>query len=604
MRIGGAIDSIRVAANVTAISIGARVNANGNPMTSALDTLQRPVNHLIRLGVALAAVGALVNLVPYVALTELARLLMAGTAEPQALWLCAGWVVIALSVGWMACGAALWLTHLADHRLQASLREALVGKLARVPLGWYTESSSGAVRKVVQDDLEDLHHLIAHHAVERTAAIVTPLAGLVWLASLNWRLALLAVLTLPLYSLAYALMMRGFGSKMQLLDQSMTRISAAIVEFVHGIAVVKAFGRVGQAHRGYQQAVNQFSQQYAGWVRPLLRLEAISSMALSVPVILLVSLGVGSLWLSRGWITPLQLFAETLVAVVIPQSLLVINQSLAAQRTAQAAAGRIEALLNVEELPTPDHCREPVGHDVRFEQVEFGYDAAHPILKGIDLYCPAGTITALVGSSGAGKSTLAKLVPRFHDVNAGRVLVGGVDVRQIDPGQLYRHVGFVLQDAQLVHGSVADNLRLGCPGASDEQLQAAARAAQIDQRILALPRGYQSVIGEDATLSGGEAQRLSIARTLLADTPVLVLDEATSHADPQSEALIQDALSALARGRTVLVIAHRLASIRDVDQIVVLDQGRVVECGRHQQLLQANGAYSRLWHASALEASL
>jgi ATP-binding cassette subfamily B protein len=196
------------------------------------------------------------------------------------------------------------------------------------------------------------------------------------------------------------------------------------------------------------------------------------------------------------------------------------------------------------------------------------------------------------------------LVPRFHDVNAGRVLVGGVDVRQIDPGQLYRHVGFVLQDAQLVHGSVADNLRLGCPGASDEQLQAAARAAQIDQRILALPRGYQSVIGEDATLSGGEAQRLSIARTLLADTPVLVLDEATSHADPQSEALIQDALSALARGRTVLVIAHRLASIRDVDQIVVLDQGRVVECGRHQQLLQANGAYSRLWHASALEASL
>lgn len=349
-----------------------------------------------------------------------------------------------------------------------------------------------------------------------------------WLASLNWRLALLAVLTLPLYSLAYALMMRGFGSKMQLLDQSMTRISAAIVEFVHGISVVKAFGRVGQAHHGYQQAVSQFGQQYADWVRPLLRLEAISSMALSVPVILLVSLGVGSLWLSRGWITPLQLFAETLVAVVIPQSLLVINQSLAAQRTAQAAAGRIEALLNVEELPTPAHCREPAGHDVRFEQVEFGYDAAHPILKGIDLYCPAGTVTALVGSSGAGKSTLAKLVPRFHDVNAGRVLVGGVDVRQIDPGKLYRHVGFVLQDAQLVHGSVADNLRLGCPGASDEQLQAAARAAQIHQRILALPRGYQSVIGEDAILSGGEAQRLSIARTLLADTPVLILDEATS----------------------------------------------------------------------------
>ncbi|MQU09538.1 ABC transporter ATP-binding protein [Pseudomonas helleri] len=567
-------------------------------MTTALDTLKRPVNGLIRLGVLFAAVGALVNLVPFIGLTELGRLLLADRIDPPSLWWWATLVVIALTLGWIASGVALWLTHLADHRLQSSLREAMVRKLGRVPLGWYTDTTSGAVRKVVQDDLEDLHHLVAHHAVEQTAAIVTPLAGLVWLASLNWRLALLAVLTLPVYAVAYALMMRGFGSKMQLLDKSMTRVSAAIVEFVHGIAVVKAFGRVGQAHRSYREAVNQFSEQYAGWVRPLLRLEAFSSMALSVPVILLVSLGVGSLLLQHGWITPLQLFAETLVAVVIPQSLLVINQSLTAQRTALAAAGRIEALLNVAQLPAPSNGKQPEGRDVLFENVQFGYDPAHLILKGVDLYCPAGTVTALVGASGAGKSTLAKLVPRFHDVSAGQVRVGGVDVREIDPAQLYRHVGFVLQDAQLVHGTVADNLRLGRPCASDDELQAAARAAQIHARIQALPRGYQSVIGEDAIFSGGEAQRLSIARTLLADTPVLILDEATSHADPESEALIQDALSTLARGRTVLVIAHRLASISGVDQIVVLDQGRVLEQGSHHQLLQANGAYARLWQAA------
>ena len=568
-------------------------------MTTALDTLKRPVNRLIRLGVVFAAVGALVNLVPFIGLTELGRLLLAGNADSATLWQWAALVVVALSLGWMASGAALWLTHLADHRLQSSLREAMVRKLGRVPLGWYTDTTSGAVRKVVQDDLEDLHHLVAHHAVEVTAAIVTPSAGLIWLATLNWRLALLAVLTLPIYALAYSLMMSGFGAKMQLLDKSMTRVSAAIVEFVHGIAVVKAFGQVGQAHRSYQQAVNQFSTQYAGWVKPLLRLEAFSSMALSVPVILLVSLSVGSLLLAQGWITPLQLFAETLVAVVIPQSLLVINQSLTAQRTALAAAERIEALLGVEELPTPKVCVPPQGSDIRFEQVQFGYDPAHMILNGVDLHCPAGSVTALVGASGAGKSTLAKLVPRFHDVSAGRVCVGGVDVREIDPRQLYQHVGFVLQDAQLVHGTVADNLRLGRPEASDAEVEAAARSAQIHQRIQALPRGYQSVVGEDAIFSGGEAQRLSIARTLLADTPVLILDEATSHADPESEALIQDALSALARGRTLLVIAHRLASICGVDQIVVLDQGRVLESGRHDQLLQANGAYARLWRASA-----
>ena len=575
-------------------------------MTTALDTLKRPVNPLIRLGVLFAAIGALVNLVPFIGLTELARLLLASDAARHTLWSWAALVVIALSLGWMANGVALWLTHVADHRLQAGLRDAMVRKLGRVPLGWYSDTTSGAVRKVVQDDLEDLHHLVAHHAVELTAAIVTPLAGLVWLASLNGYLVVLAVLTLPVYALAYALMMRGFGSKMQLLDQSMTRVSAAIVEFVHGIAVVKAFGRSGQAHRSYQQAVNQFSQQYAGWVRPLLRLEALSSMALSVPLILLASLGVGSLLLARGWVTPLELFAETLVAVVIPQSLLVINQSLTAQRTALAAAARIEALLNIDELPSPTACQSPEGSAITFDNVQFGYDPAHLILDGITLHCPAGTVTALVGASGAGKSTLAKLVPRFHDVNAGRVLVGGADVRQIDPHQLYRHVGFVLQDAQLVHGSVAENLRLGRPEASDEDVQAAARTAQIHTRIEALPRGYQSVIGEDAIFSGGEAQRLSIARTLLADTPVLILDEATSHADPASEALIQDALSALARGRTVLVIAHRLASIRGVDQIVVLDHGRVVECGRHPDLLHADGAYARMWRATTpdLEMSL
>ncbi|WP_367597485.1 ABC transporter ATP-binding protein [Pseudomonas fulva] len=568
-------------------------------MTTALDTLKRPVTPLIRLGVLSAAVGALVNLVPFIGLTELGRLLLDGHAEPGSLWRWAALVVLALALGWMASGIALWLTHLADHRLQASLREAMVRKLGRVPLGWYTDTTSGAVRKVVQDDLEDLHHLIAHHAVEHTTALVTPLAGLLWLASLNWRLALLALLTLPVYAVAYALMMRGFDSKMQLLDQAMTRVSAAIVEFVHGIAVVKAFGRVGEAHRSYRQAVDQFGQQYAGWVRPLLRLEAFSSMALSVPVILLASLGVGSLLVAKGWITPLELFAETLVAVVIPQSLLVINQSLTAQRTALAAAERIETLLNVEELPCPAQSSTPTGRDIRFTDVQFGYDPQHLILRGVDLHCPAGTVTALVGASGAGKSTLAKLVPRFHDVTAGQVRIGGIDVRDIATETLYQQVGFVLQDAQLVHGSVADNLRLGRPDASDDALHAAARAAQIHARIMALPRGYASVIGEDAIFSGGEAQRVSIARTLLADTPVLVLDEATSHADPESEALIQDALSALAKGRTVLVIAHRLASITGVDQIVVLDQGKVLECGRHHDLLQADGAYARLWRASA-----
>ncbi|MEM9492822.1 MAG: ABC transporter ATP-binding protein, partial [Myxococcota bacterium] len=383
------------------------------------------------------------------------------------------------------------------------------------------------------------------------------------------------------------------------LDESFARVSAAIVEFVHGIAVVKAFGQTGRAHQSYQRAVGDFSERYAGWVRPLLRVEALTSMALSVPVILLVSLAVGTWLISAGWVTPLELLVEILIAMVIPQTILTLNQSLTAQRKALAAAQRIATLLDEPPLPVAKRPQQPRSAEIEFDNISFSYDGDRNVLSDVSFSCQPGTITALVGRSGSGKSTLAKLVPRFHDVTAGRVRLGGVDLRDIAPEVLYRQVGFVLQDAQLIHGTIADNLRLGRPGAGEQEMIAAARQAQIHDRIESLPRGYDSVIGEDAVLSGGEAQRLSIARTLLADTPVLILDEATAHADAESEAKIQDALSAVARGRTVLVIAHRLATITGVDQIVVLDEGRVEQCGKHSDLLAAAGLYAALWQMSS-----
>ena len=243
----------------------------------------------------------------------------------------------------------------------------------------------------------------------------------------------------------------------------------------------------------------------------------------------------------------------------------------------------------------------PAGHDVRIENVHFTYPPRLGVpsgvkaLDGVSVELAEGTVTALVGPSGSGKSTLATLLPRFGDPDSGAVRIGGVDVRDIAPTELYRHVGFVLQDVQLLTMSVRDNIRLGRPDASDEQVYDAARAAQIHDRILELPDGYDTVVGDGAHFSGGEAQRVSIARALLADTPILVLDEATAFADPESEAQIQQAIGALMVGRTVLVIAHRLGSITHADNIVVLDRGRVVEQGRQDELVARGGLYASMW---------
>lgn len=561
-----------------------------------LNNINKSVNQLVMIGIALGCIGALTTLVPFIGIAELARVLISSsTIEHQTLVFLGSIVALGLMLGWGCSGAALWVTHIADHRLQTELRRALVSRLGKVPLGWYSDKNSGAVRKAVEDDLNELHHLVAHHYVELSGAIALPIGGILYLIWLDWRLAILALITLPIYLVAYIWMMRGFAHKMELLDQSFAQVSEAVIELIQGITVTKVFGQTGSAHTRYQKATKSFHGRYDRWARPFLRIEALTSMALSVPVIALVSLSGGSWMVQKGWITPIELLAELLVAMVIPQTLNTFTQSLSAQRKAKAASQRVVALLNAPELPISKHPKIPENARICFDQVSFSFDQKTPVLNNINLVCQPGTVTALVGPSGAGKSTLAKLVPRFYDVTDGAIRLGGVDLRDIDPNELYRHVGFVLQDAQLLQGTVRDNLKLGHPNATQSEVEEAACLARIHDCIMALPRGYDSVIDEDAYFSGGEAQRLSIARILLADTPVIILDEATAHADPESEAEVQQALTEVARGRTILVIAHRLPTIKNADQIIVLDNGSISERGCHETLVSHQGLYQKMW---------
>lgn len=562
----------------------------------SLNQVRRPVAGRIRLACVLSALGALAGLAPFVGLVELTDALLATPIDRERVAVVAVLIVGGLVLRGGLMSAALTITHIADVRLQAILRRRMIAHLGRVPLGWFAQNSSGRLRKTAMGDVDALHQLVAHQAVEVTAAAVTPLGALAYLVILDWRLALLAIATIPLYIAAYAWMERGSNEVMRKLDESNARLGSALVEFISGIAVVKAFGRARKAHAAYRQAATEYTDFFAAWVQPMNRIEALAGLMVSAPVVGLIAVAGGAWFVSQGWVSAGEAVACVLLACVIPVAIEPLGFAAMNQRGAKAAAQRIYELLQVPVLPAPKSPQRPSGHGVEYRTVRFAYDG-HEVLHGVSFTCEPGSVTALVGPSGSGKSTLATLLPRFHDVTGGAIHIGGVDIRDVDPAELYRLVGFVLQDVQLLGGSIRDNVALSRPQATDSEIADACRAAMIHDRITALPRGYDSVVGQDVRLSGGEAQRISIARALLADTPILVLDEATAFADPESEAAIQDALSRLVGGRTVLVIAHRLATITSADQIVVLDRGQVVETGTHTELLAVRGQYARMWDA-------
>lgn len=560
----------------------------------------------IRLSLTVARILGIVYgglaVVPYVILVQLGEVLLDAarsgvTPERGAVMNLLMWLTGAFGARYGIYFVALTVTHLADVRFGHIVRTRMVDVLARSPLAWFTSANSGAVRKAIQDDTHDIHAVIAHAPVESSAAISAPLSLLVYTFIVDWRLGLLSIATLPVYGLINAWMMRGMGEKTAEMDRHLTRVSATMVEFVSGISVVKAFGTVGRSHRRFTEAAEDFARFYLAWCGPLLTGSALGQAAVSPSLILLISTAGGAALAAAGVVSPVQVVTCAIIALVIPAAIEVLGTTAWSYQIAGASALRIVTLLAVPPLPGGG-TEKPRGASIDIEAVSFAYGSTLA-LDDVSLSVPEGSVTALVGPSGSGKSTLATLVARFADPQRGSVRIGGVDVRDIAPDVLYRHVSFVLQDPQLLDISIRDNIALGARGADDEAVWKAAAHARIDDYIRSLPGGLDSVVGRDAHPSGGQAQRIAIARALLVDAPVLVLDEATAFTDPEAEADIQQALSALVEGKTVLVIAHRPASIAGVDQIAILDGGRLLACGSPDEV--AEHPYMRRMSAPSTE---
>ncbi|MDO8036440.1 ABC transporter ATP-binding protein [Janthinobacterium sp. SUN128] len=562
-----------------------------------ISRILQPIRGRLIAAAVLAGAGSMLTLVPLAGIAQIAHI-----ALNPALVRGDVWQIIIASVACLFAGMALislgeLAAHLADNRLTHQLRLQAMQRLGQVPLGWFTSRASGEVKQAMQDDINTLHSLTAHFYTTTGRAVGAIAISIIYLFAMDWRLALIAILPFPGFFLFFGRAMKASGGNMEQFVAGMGRINNAVVEFVNGIPVVKAFGATGRAHGSYRTAVDAFAEAFAAFTRPLVGSMANANALIAPVAVLGVVVLAGTAFVALGWMAPVDILPFALVAPGISAPMLLLHYLTHDLNNATGAAQRVQALLDTPVLaqPAPDEQQLPDGTEIRMERVGYAYDGHNKVLSDITLTLRPGTVTAIVGASGSGKSTLARLLLRFFDPTEGRITLGGVDLRHIATPELYRRIGFVLQEVRLIHASVRENIGLGRPSASLQEIEEAARLANIHERLLALPRGYDSVIGEDAQLSGGELQRVSIARAVLLDPPVLVLDEATAAADAENEVAIQDALSRFAQGRTLLVIAHRLDTVMHADNIVVVENGVIVEQGSHAGLLAHQGRYAQLW---------
>ncbi len=490
------------------------------------------------------------------------------------------------------------VSHLSAFRLEVILRSELSDHLAKVPLGYVVSTGSGALKKILLDDVRALHAFVADSTPLFAKSFATPLVCLVAMFVIDWRMALVSLAVFPLAFIGMWLAFRDYEVARRTVDEANEHISAVIIEYVQGMHVVRTFDDGSGSLRRYTDALHRSTEVVREWTaKSRLGGHIARTLLVALPTTVVV-LAAGIVFYEAGTLDLPRLLMFLVLAPTVAESIIPIVWLQQFILIANAAVKRIGVLRAVPALPEKAEGLTPRDASVQLDGVTFTYpEREDNALDGVSITIPAGSVTALVGPSGAGKSTVAQLIVRFWDVDEGAVRIGGVDVRDLTADTLMCHVSFVFQSPFLLNDTVAANIRLGRPEATDDEVIAAATAAQAHEFIMRdLPDGYESMVGErGVSLSGGERQRITIARAILQDNPIVVLDEATAFADPDNEAKIHAALAQLAQGKTLIIVAHRLSTVQDADQIVVLDGGRVCETGTHADLVNRDGRYRQLW---------
>lgn len=559
------------------------------------------------IGLILSAISMLCSMVPYICIWLVSKQLI--DVAPN--WTNAqnvtiyGWLAFSFAVGGILIYfLGLMCTHLAAFRTASNIRKQGVKHVTKAPLGYFDSNASGLIRGRLDAAAAETETLLAHNLADIIGTIVLFISMLIIMFIFDWRMGAACVLAAVISVIAMFSMMGGKNAKIMAEYQAaLDRISKAGTEYVRGIPVVKIFQQTVYSFKAFKDAIEDYSVKAEHYQADICRKPQSINLTFTegafvflVPVALFLAPDAISSGTFAEFIINFAFYA--VFSAIISTALAKIMFAASGIMLANTALGRINTIMEAPILKTPDNPKVPIDNKVEFVDVSFTYDGSEtPALSNVSFTVEAGQTIALVGPSGGGKSTAASLIPRFWDVTSGVVKVGGVDVTQIDPHILMDQVAFVFQNNHLFKATIFENVHISKPEASRQDVLNALSAAQCDDIIKKLPNGVDTLIGSEGTyLSGGEQQRVILARAILKDAPIVILDEATAFADPENEVLIQKAFAELTRGRTVIMIAHRLSTVVNADNIIVLKEGNIVEHGTHKQLIESKGLYFKMWN--------
>ena len=546
------------------------------------------------LSVLFATIGAVCQLLPYLVIASAIRMMLSGVRDFDAYLIHGGILLLLWFLRILCHGLSTRRSHVATFSVLGSIRRASLAKLERMSLGDVEARGSGELKNILCERIDSVETTLAHIVPEVSGNLVAVIGMLVYLFVVDWRMGLASLATVPLGLLFYSLMMVGYEGHYGRCVKATKELNDTAVEYIGGIEVIKVFGKAKSSYERFVAAAKEGAQSYIDWMKTC---NLYFTFALNImPATLVSILPIGAYLYGKGSL-PLDSFIEVLIigmGLIFPiLQVMSYSDDMAKLGT---VLGEVSSILSAKECVRPKEDKDrPRDNGVKLEDVHFGYNEKE-VLHGIDMEFKSGSVNAIVGPSGGGKSTIAKLIASFWDVDSGSIKIGGVDVRDMSMETSESLFAYVSQDGFLFDDTVRENIRMGRLSATDEEVEEAARKSGCYDFIMSLENGFDTIVGSSGShLSGGEKQRLTIARAMLKDAPIIILDEATAYTDPENEAIIQKSVARLVKGKTLIVIAHRLSTITDVDEIWVVDDGRIDSHGKHQELLEKSELYSKLW---------